>query len=267
MNFKKAKYYWLIFWKFRQLRLMAMMEYRTDFYFWGTVSVLWTLINFLGFGLIVNATGNIGGWDRNDMFVLLSTANILGAFLWSFVYQNMRAYTEAVFSGDFSAFLTKPIDTQYLMSVKENSYNNVFRLIISISALVWTLYQGHYHVTLFNSILYILFLICSIIFLYSIWFMIATISFWVERLDNINEILPASDRIWYVPRSVYTGVALVLFNILLPLSLMTSIPAEIILGRAVYSWTLYFFFFTICVFLLSRWFFHVSIKKYSSVGQ
>jgi ABC-2 type transport system permease protein len=263
---KKFKHYWLIFWKFRKLRLMSMMEYRTDFYFWTTVSVCWTIINFFTFSLIVDATGTIGGWNRNDMFVLLSTSTILGAVMWSFIYQNMMSYTQSVFNGDFSTFLTKPIDTQYLMSIKANSYNNIFRLLIGISMLVWTLHNGNYDVTLLNVILYIFFLSCSILFLYSIWFLIATCSFWVERLDNINEILPAADRIWQVPRTVYTGISSVLFNILLPLGLMTAIPSEIILGRAAYNWVLYFFIFTMCAFLLARWFFSISIRKYSSVG-
>jgi ABC-2 type transport system permease protein len=267
MNFREIKHRWNIFWKFRQLRLMAMMEYRTDFYFWATVSTCWTIINFFAFGLIANATGSIGGWNRSDMYVLVSTSTILAAFMWSFVYQNMTKYTESVFNGDFSSFLTKPVDTYYLMSIKENSYNNIFRLVIGIGMLGWTLHQGHYQVTLLNSILYIIFLSCSVIFIHSLWFIIATFSFWVERLDNINEILPANDRIWYFPRTAYSGVALILFNVVVPLSLMTSLPAEIILGRAAYTWMLYFFIFTVCTFSLSRWFFHVSIKKYSSVGQ
>jgi ABC-2 type transport system permease protein len=267
LNLKKIKHYLYIFWKFRQLRLMAMMEYRTDFYFWGTVSTLWTVINFFAFGLIANASGSIGGWSRSDMNVLLSTATILAAFMWSFVYQNMSKYTEAVFNGELSGFLVKPVDTYYLLSIKENSYNNIFRLFIGIGMLIWTLHHGHYQVTFLNSLLYILFLVCSIIFIHSVWFIIATFSFWVERLDNINEILPASDRIWYMPRTVYSGAALLLFTVILPLNLMTSLPAEIILGRAAYNWMAYFFVFTVCVFCISRWFFQFSIKKYSSVGQ
>jgi ABC-2 type transport system permease protein len=104
------------------------------------------------------------------------------------------------------------------------------------------------------------------LFTYSVWFLIATISFWIERLNNLNDILPSLRRLSQVPRSVYTGISSVAFCLILPVVLVTSVPAEILLGKSSNSWSLYFVLISLFMFWLSRKFFFFSIKKYSSAG-
>jgi ABC-2 type transport system permease protein len=264
--FRQLHRYWQIFWQFRRLRFMAMLEYRADFFFWSFISIMWTVFNFFFFDLILGATGMIGGWTRPEIYVLLSTFSILDAFTWSFFYANMNDYTDSVFSGELSMYLTKPIDAQYLLSIKENSYNNVFRFVIGIGILIWSVGQLPYKLTPLHWLGYLGLLSISLLFIYSLWFLIATLSFWVDKLNNLNEVVPQSRRMWQVPRSIYTGLASVLFTVIVPLGLVSSIPSEILVQKLEYNWTLFFIGITIFLFGLGRWFFQVSIKKYSSVG-
>jgi len=78
--------------------------------------------------------------------------------------------------------------------------------------------------------------------------------------------LPSSQRLWQVPRSIYTGAASVFFTVLLPLGLIVSVPSEILLGKNIWQIALYFLVFTCGIFLLGRVFFLYSTRKYSSLG-
>lgn len=237
-----------------------------DFFFWTFVSAMWTGFDFFFFFLILQVNGTIGGWSTAEMYVFVSTFTLIDAFFWSFLYANMRVYTRQIFSGDFTHVLLKPIDAQYLVSVQDNSYTNVSRLIIGTAALLWSLHQLPYRVTIANAVLYLFFLCVSIFFLYCLYFLIATCAFWFEKLESISDMLPSSQRLWQVPRSIYTGAASVFFTVLLPLGLIVSVPSEILLGKNIWQIALYFLAFTCALFLIGRVFFLYSTRKYSSLG-
>jgi ABC-2 type transport system permease protein len=263
---KNLKKYWFLFWKFRQLRLMTLLEYRGNFFFWTLVSVLWTIFNYFFFSLIINVNQGIAGWSVPEMYLLLSVFTVLDGFTWSFFYHNMRMYTESVFSGQLSGHLVKPVDAQFILSVQDNSYTNVLRIFIGLVMMYWSINKLVTKPSIVSLCLFALLFFVSLLFVYSIWFIVSTFSFWVEKLDNINEIVPSARRMWQIPRSVYTGIASTFLTVILPFGLISSIPSEVLVGKFSLSWTLYFITFTLVIFFCSRLFFRYSIKKYISTG-
>lgn len=245
---------------------MMLLEYRGNFWFWTIVSIMWTAFNFFFFDLIVGARGNIAGWNRGEMYVLLSTFTMLDAFTWSFFYHNMQDYIASIFDGTMTLTLTRPISPQLLISIQDNSYTNVPRFFIGLGMLIITLQKYQIPVTVLGAIGFVMFLCLSLLFIYSTWFIVSTLSFWVDRLDNINELVPSTRRIWQVPKEVYTGVASTLFTVVLPFSLVASLPSEILLGKAAWSWLLYYAGFTVLLFYLSTVFFRISVRKYSGTA-
>ncbi|MEO8581297.1 MAG: ABC-2 family transporter protein [Patescibacteria group bacterium] len=243
-----------------------MLEYRADFLFWGFVSVMWTAFNFFFTGIIVGSSGFLAGWNTDEVFVLLSIFTIYDAFTWSFFYFNMQRYMNKVFTGELDMFLVKPVDPQFMLSVEHNSYNNLFRLFIGIGMLIISLIHLNKPITLFSFLIFVIMFVLGFILTYSVWFMFATISFWVDRLDNLNDVMPSLRRLSQLPRSVYSGVSSFLFCMVLPVVLVTSIPAEALVHKISPLWNLYYTVFTLVIFWVSRRFFYYSIKKYSSAG-
>jgi len=162
--------------------------------------------------------------------------------------------------------MTKPIDTQYLISVQENSYTNLPRFFIGLIILFISISRAQLHPDIVHIGIFLIFFSLALMFIYSLWFVIATLSFWVERLENINEVIPATRRLWQVPRQVFTGFSSTFFTVFIPFGLICTLPSEVLLGRASTPWLLYFAVFTLLLFAFSRWFFYLSIKKYSAVG-
>ena len=263
---KSLKKYWFIFWKFRAIRFMMLLEYRGNFWFWAFVSLMWTVFNFFFFDLIIGARNELAGWNKTEMYVLISTFTMLDAFTWSFFYHNMRDYIASIFNGQLTITLTRPINSQFLLSVQNNSYTNVVRFFVGLGILIVTLRNGQIPLTLAGVIGFALFFFISLLFVYTLWFIVATCSFWVDRLDNINELVPSTRRVWQVPKEVFTGFASTFFSVLLPLSLIASLRSEILLGRASFQWLAYYAVFTAVLFWLAHLFFTFSIRKYSGVA-
>ena len=266
MNSITKNKYWILFWKFRQLHLMRQMEYRGDFLFWSIVATMWTLFNFFFFTLIAGVNGGIGGWSVLEIYILIAVFSLVDTFTWSFFYVNMREYTDSVFSGKINMLLTKPIDTQFMLMTQSNSLNNILRFFVGIGVLIWAVPQLDVTITFIHWLLFIAMFVVSLSFIYFLWFTLSTFAFWVEKLNNINNMIPAMRRIWQVPRQVYTGATSVLLTIIMPIGLVVSIPSEILINKAAPFFMIYLTAFAVGMFFISRWFFNFSIKKYSGIG-
>ena len=266
MTIKRFKFYWHIFWYFRKMRLMSLFEYRADFFFWTTISTIWTVFNFFFFALIANVNNGIGSWSVNEIYLLFSVFTIMDGLMWAFTFENMRTYTTAVFTGSIGAFLVKPIDTQFVMTTQDSGYSEVTRLIIGVVALIWSLERLNAGQSIFHYLFFLVLFVCAFMLVNSMWFILATCSFWLERLDNINDVFPSLRRLWQVPRTIYSGIASTFFTVIVPLGLVVSIPSEILVGKFSLFWSVYFILFSILTFIAARAFFLFSIRRYKGVG-
>lgn len=258
--------YWRLFWLFRQFAVMKLTAYRADFWFWSGVSLMWTAFNFFFFGLIINLRGELAGWSRWELYAVLSVYTMLDAVIWGFFNHNMLSYTNRIYNGELSLWLVKPVNTQFLLLTSENSYNNVPRFFVGLAALAWSLFKLGHLPSLGEWIGFWLAFTAALTLIYSCWFIIATGAFWVERLQNIHEVIPALRRIWQVPRDVYSGLTATILTVVVPLGLASSVPSELVVGRGGWSWLLYLVVVATCSAAVATKFFSYSSKKFASVG-
>lgn len=265
MTIQRLGVHWRIFWKLRGVHLMRTIEHRSDFALWSWVACMWSVFNVFYFDLIYRVGGGLVGWTRYELLTLLGVFTILDAFTWSLFYYNMKAYSEMIFNGELNQLLTKPIDTQFVLMTYHNSYNNVFRFIIGVGMVGWSLHKLAYTPSPLQLVAFVIALLLAFTFLYALWFIMTTFSFYVEKLDNINEVFPSMRRAWQVPRGVYTGILSFVFTVLIPIGLVTSVPSEILIGKNSWGWLGYLAIATICTVIVSRLFFKYSLQRY--VGQ
>lgn len=255
-----------LFIRFRIIDIMKVLEYRASFTFWVVINILWSLFNILFFGILVGVSGSIGGWNRQEVFLLLGIFTLIDAFTWSIFYANMSEYSADIFDGRLSLLLCRPVNTQFYLMTRKLNPQIVFRLVIGIIIMIVSLIQLHVTVTIFSLILFLIFLGISFLFLYSFWFLLTTCAFFFERLDNLNDIIPAARRLWQVPRTVYYGAIGVTLTNLIPFLLVTSIPSEILLDRFDPIVLVYYFFFTIFLLWLTNRFFHFAVRHFSGMA-
>ncbi len=260
------KKYWHLFWHFRKIQLMKMMEYRSDFWFWLIVSTMWTIFNYFMYGLIIGNSNGIAGWSYDEVMILLSFFTMLDAFTWSLFFPNMLNYTESIYDGSLSKLFVQPVNSVFLILTQYMTYHNIPRFFIGLIVLIHTVKKIGLTISLGQILLASLLFIVAIIFIYTVWFIIATLAFWVERLNNINQIVPAFRSIYQMPVQIYKGFTAILFSFIIPLGLLTTLPSEAILNRNNLFAIIYFIIFTTILVILSLWFYKKSTNKYSSVG-
>lgn len=260
------KKYWILFLAFRKIQIMKMFEYRGDFWFWMIVSLMWTAFNFFYFGLIFSQGNGLEGWSYDHIMLLIAFFTMIDAFTWSVFYPNMREYSKEIFDGQLSKYLLMPVNSIFLILTQHATYHNVPRFLVGFIILLHTIQKIGLSVSLLQIILAFVVFSFGLLLIYSLWFILATFSFWVERLQNINEIMPQFRSVYQVPAKVFTGIPGFIFSYLIPLGLVTTLPSEIILGRYNSTFIVLLVLSSSAFFAISVYFFKISIKKYSSVG-
>lgn len=263
---KRIQTHWHLFWHLRKLHLMRQLEFRGNFLFWMSVSIMWTTFNFFFFALISQVGNGIGSWSQYEVYATLGVFTIIDAWVWSLFYPSMKEYTASVFSGDLNTILTKPINPQFFLMFRLNNYTNVPRFFLGIVLLLWSLHQLQYAPTWWQWLLFGWCVLVGMTFVYVLWFMLSTLSFWVERLDNINEVIPGLRHIWQVPREVYIGSVSTLITVVVPIALVGALPSEVVLNRGDSWGIVYLTLFTVALLILSHRFFNLSVKKYSGMA-
>lgn len=260
------KKYWVLFWSFRKIQLMRMFEYRADFFFWMFVSLMWTGFNYFYFGMLFSQGNGIVGWSYDQMLILLSFFTMIDALTWSVYYPSMREYTAQVFNGELSKYLVLPVIPEFLITTQHTTNHNIPRFLVGLTVLVTTSIKLGLTPSLLDIILVVIVFLASFFFLYSWWFILATCTFWVEKLENINEVMPQMRSLYQIPVSIYTGITGFVLTFVIPFGLVTSLPSEILLGRANYQLTAFMILASLLSVGLSVAFFRISVKKYTSVG-
>jgi ABC-2 type transport system permease protein len=238
-----------------------LFEYRADFFIWTAVSLLWTSVNLLFYQVIFHQTNAIGTWSKDDVMALAGTMFIIDFVFWGYLYRCMRDFSQLVFQGSFDYVLIKPIDPQLQLLFNRFGINNINRAFVGIY-LLWR----YAHLTWATILPYVLLLILSLVFVYSIWFFIMVLVFYLERVYNLLEIIPNLKRAWSFPSEAYSHFGGLFFTLFIPLALVSTVPSAFSVGRLVWSDLFLLILFTAAAFAGARWFYFFSLKKYSSAG-
>ena len=67
--------------------------------------------------------------------------------------------------------------------------------------------------------------------LYSIWILVISLAFYVVKVDNLSYLFSSIYDAARWPASVFRGVIAFVFTFVIPLAVMTTYPAEALLGR------------------------------------
>jgi ABC-2 type transport system permease protein len=245
----------------------------------------WTLMN-VGFYLLlfkhVSAIGANSGWGRNEFFVFLGTTWIINSLMQAFVMPNAEEFSELIRSGGLDFALLKPIDTQFLISFRKIHWSSLSNLLVGLALIVVAMMGLPFRQTVpwvlhVSTIpLYVLFLICGFVILYSLMVCLAATSIWLGRNQSLYDFWFYITNFSRYPMEIYqTSWGIVLwtaFTFLIPVLVVVNIPAQVLAQpihpKSMFDWLLPVFtvFAAIVCFAMSRWVFRRALLSYRSAS-
>jgi ABC-2 type transport system permease protein len=255
-----------LFWLFVKTSVQNDTEYRADFFAQVMVTLLGIGAQLAAVWVIFSHTPRLAGWSLPQVLALLGVYNFMYGFIGALIAPNMRQVLEDVRQGTLDFALLKPIDSQFLVSVRQFVVWRVADIVIGLALAVYASVQLAHQVSLREAVLFPLTLVCGAVIVYSFWLVLATTSFWFTRIDNIEMIFWNIFEAGRYPIDVYPLYIRQFLTFGVPLAFITTIPARALGGVLEASTLVLAILLAAAMGLLSAWFWRVGLRRYGSAS-
>jgi ABC-2 type transport system permease protein len=223
----------------RYLRLFAMqlrtsalvaLQYRADFLLDGFVEVFWMVTAIVPLMVVFRARPSIAGWSYGEALMVMGWFTFLQGILEGAIHPSLANVVEHIRKGTLDFVLIKPADAQFLVSTARFQPWRAINVLTALAIFGWGFHLLGRGPTPAAVAVSMLTMATAVATLYSLWIVTVSAAFFVVRIDNLSYLFNAVFDAARWPSSVFRGVVRVLFTFVVPLALMTTYPAQALLG-------------------------------------
>jgi ABC-2 type transport system permease protein len=251
---------------FFRISVLNETAYRVNFFVQLFQSLLELGTALAGLGVVFSYTTSLGGWNPDEMLALVGVYFLIGGLISLVIQPGMSALIDSVRTGTLDFTLTKPEDAQLLVSIQRLAFFSLIDLLLGLGVLVAALIRlgekiGGWQAAAFAGVL-----LAGGVIVYSFWLFLASLSFWLVRVDNLLVIFRSMYEAGRWPISLYPGWLRFGLTFIVPVAFATTIPAEALSGRLSTTTFLGAVALAALLFALARVFWKLGLRHYSGAS-
>jgi ABC-2 type transport system permease protein len=242
------------------------MQYRTDFLLDGFVEAFW-MVTALGPLLVVfRMRSAIAGWSLGEALLVMGWFTFLEGVLEGVINPSLVTVVDHIRKGTLDFVLLKPADSQFLVSTARFQPWRGVNVVTAALIFAWGFHRIGRWPTPSALALAATMGIVAVSVLYSSWILTVSAAFYVVRVDNLTHLFSAIFDAARWPIGVFRGVVRAIFTFVIPLALMTTFPAQALLGTLRPSSVATGIAGAVLMFVVARSVWTASIARYTSAG-
>ncbi|QDT70120.1 hypothetical protein MalM25_30650 [Planctomycetes bacterium MalM25] len=272
-----------LLWTFARNSLIRDLSFRANFLIQLVSSTIWMVMN-LGFYLLVfyhiekNQAGEgaaaIEGWEKPEFLVFIATTMIINSVMQAFFMPNAQELSEMVRTGGLDFALLKPVDTQFLISLRKSSWSSLGNFVVALGLIAYAVPRLTAFPTPLSWLLYPVYVLCGVLIMYSIMISLAATSIWLGRNQTLYDFWFYITNFSRYPMEIYHGSFLgdglrLTFTYLLPILVVINVPARVLAKPFTPEYTALAAFALVATALAlvgSRWVFKRALESYRSAS-
>lgn len=259
---------------FARNSLIRDMTFRANFLIELVSSTCWMLMNLGFYVLVYQFTGEVNGWGKFEFFAFIATTMFVNSLVQAFFMPNAEELSEMVRTGGLDFALLKPVDTQFLVSLRRINWSSLGNLGVGVVLLGYALLNmPGMPATQWALVLYPLYVLLGALVLYSVMIALAATSIWLGRNQSLYDFWFYITNFSRYPMEIYEGAwgtpLRLVFTYAVPILLVVNVPARLIAKplSSEYAWLALFALAATAVSLLaSRWVFQRALESYRSAS-
>lgn len=256
---------WKLFLSFLSASFKADLEYRVNFLVRIVTDIFWYLSQVVIFEVIFLHTSRLGTWTLEQTRVFLGLIFLVDALYMIFFHDNLEKMSERVRKGELDMLLTKPISSQFLISLQRMATAIAGNFLIAITYLIWALSQLP-DLKLVNTLWLFILLPLGLLSLYSIRFTISTLALIVVKAENIQYLWYQVYRLGMRPDQIYQPWLRFTIFTILPVGLIASLPSRILFDGFQLDLFATAVTTSLSIFYFSQWAWKKALVHYSSAS-
>ncbi len=251
---------------FLKIGVMNEFQYRANL----AVRVIQSLVA-VGTGLVVLAlifrqTSTLAGWTQPELLVVMGVYTIVGGIVGFIIEPNMGQLMQDIRMGTFDYMLTKPADSQLLVSVRQFRLWSLTDVVVGIIVMAWGMASMSVELRFVDVVGFLVFLGCGAVLIYCVWLLITTGAFWVVRMEMVQELFQGIYRAGQYPVTIYPTWLRTILTFVLPIGFAVTFPSEALTRRATMTWALIMIGFTAALFVVTRIIWRIGTRRYSGAS-
>jgi ABC-2 type transport system permease protein len=248
--------------------LIREMNFKLNFLLWIVVESLWFVGQLVFIEVIFNQVNALGDWTKWDMVLLVGTHQIISQTFQAFFYTNLSNLPELVRTGKFDFLLLQPIDGQFTASLRQFGLDSMVSGLVGVAIVTFSLFKLQIVPSAGQIALYLATMLLGITIHYAILFSLATVSFWTTRSQGLIWGYFSIINLARYPDVVFKGLIKFVFSWLIPVIVVTNVPARVLIYASRTPWwlILHLLLASALMLLLSRILWRFALNRYSSAS-
>jgi ABC-2 type transport system permease protein len=216
---------------FLRVGIMNEVQYRINFVVQLFQSMIAVTTGVIALALVYSYTTQLAGWRQAELLVVMGVHILVGGLIRMTIEPNMARLMNDVEMGTLDYALTKPEDSQLLISIRELRIWQVVDVVLGGSLVGASLWRLRGEVGLGQAAAFAAALILGGLMIYSVWLILSTGAFWFVRIGNILEVFQSLYQAGRWPVDIYPGWLRIGLTVLVPVAFAVTVPAEAVTGR------------------------------------
>jgi len=255
-----------LLWVFFRVGVMGELAYRVNFVVRLFQSLLELGTALAGLAIVFSYTDNLGGWRPDEIVALVGVYFLVGGVIGLFIQPSMEAFIESIREGTLDFTLTKPEDGQLLISIQDVEIWELIDILLGLGVLTVALVRLGERIGAGQAAAFAVMLLAGGAIVYSFWLILASLSFWFVRVENILVIFQSMYEAGRWPISLYPGWLRFGLTFLVPVAFATTVPAEALTGRLDTPTLFGALALAAALLVASRLFWRIGVRHYSGAS-
>tara|TARA_A100000164_G_scaffold379630_1_gene424439 strand:- start:439 stop:1170 length:732 start_codon:yes stop_codon:yes gene_type:complete len=242
------------------------MEFKANFIGSLIVDAVYYGAHYYFFSIIFSYVDVLGRFTSQDVKIFLVITFLADTVYMMIFSGNLFTLNKLIVSGDLDFTLIRPVNGQFMVSFRYVKSYAIISLIILVLLLAKLVGDNSDYKAIDNIFLFITSFFIGQSIWYSIDFMTGCLAFWFKNFTVggwlSHEFLKFAER----PDSIYVGLLRRTMFTILPMALISSVPARMLLYGPGWNFLFGQIFIAIIFLILSRIVWKVGIKKYESAS-
>jgi ABC-2 type transport system permease protein len=253
-------------WLFFKVGVLNELQYRVNFVVQLLQSAIALVVGLVVLALVYSHTTELNGWSKSELLCVLGVQILMGGAIKTYIQPNMTRLLDDVREGKLDYALTKPEDSQVMVSVREVRIWQAVDLVSGTAVLAVGLSQLTTSVGVLDALAFAVALVFGAVMIYCFWLVIATCSFWVVNMWHAVELFDGVFATGRFPVGIYPGWLRYSVTFLVPIAFAVTVPAEALTARLGWQTLAFAALFAAVLFASTRWFWRFGLRRYTGAS-
>ena len=251
---------------FFRVGILNEMQYRVNFFIQLLQSFVALGTGLIGLTLVFSHTTDLGGWSRPELLAVMGVHILMGGLINAIIQPNMEMLMGDIQEGTLDYALTKPADSQVIISVRQFRLWQMVDVIMGFVVMGWAVADLQQGLGVWNALGFIAAILLGAIMIYCFWLMLTTTAFWVIRVHEMVNLFQGVYAAGRWPVGIYPNWLRSTLTFLVPVAFAVTIPAEALTGRLTPVTLAGAAALTIVLLVLARGVWMLGIRNYSGAS-